>query len=345
MGTMYMKSALVTGGGGFVGLALTRALLQAGVRVTVLGRHAYPEVLALGAKSLVGDIRDLDFVNRAMCGQELVFHVAAQAGVWGPFHEYYSINVTGTLNVLAACLRNRVRQLVYTSTPSVVFDGHDLRGADESLPYASRPLCAYATTKIIAEREVLAMNNRGLRTIAIRPHLVYGPGDTNLIPRLLARGREGSLKIVGSGENRVDLTYIDNVVQAHLLAARDLMGPGRGAGRSFFVSDGTPVRLWPWINDLFSACGIRPVTARVPFRLAWIAGSLLETVHAFAGLEREPKMTRFVAEQLARDHWFSIDSARELLGYEPEHTTKGGTANLLAWLGKTTGKSSAAVVC
>ncbi|WP_456387276.1 NAD-dependent epimerase/dehydratase family protein [Desulfolithobacter sp.] len=331
---MNMKRALVTGGGGFVGLALTRALRQAGVRVTVLGRHVYPEVQTLGARSLVGDIRDLDFVSRAMSGQEVVFHVAALAGVWGPFHEYYSINVTGTLNVLAACLRNRVRQLVYTSTPSVVFDGHDLQGADESLPYASRPLCAYAATKIIAEREVLAVNNRGLRTIAIRPHLVYGPGDTNLIPRLLARGREGSLKIVGSGENRVDLTYIDNVVQAHLVAARDLMGPGRGAGRPFFVSDGTPIRLWSWINDLFAACGIRPVTARVPFRLARSAGWLLETIHVLTGCEQEPKMTRFVAEQMARDHWFSIESAKELLGYVPETTTSGGTAKLLNWLGR-----------
>ncbi|WP_457573490.1 NAD-dependent epimerase/dehydratase family protein [Desulfolithobacter sp.] len=342
---MNIKSALVTGGGGFVGLALTRALRQAGVKVTVLGRHAYPEVLALGAKSLVGDIRDLGFVNRAMCGQEVVFHVAALAGVWGPFHEYYSINVTGTLNVLAACLRNRVRHLVYTSTPSVVFDGDNLRGADESLPYASRPLCAYAATKIIAEREVLAMNNRGLRTIAVRPHLVYGPGDTNLIPRLLARGREGSLKIVGTGDNRVDLTYIDNVVQAHLLAALDLMGPGRGAGRPFFVSDGTPIQLWPWINNLFTACGIRPVKARVPFRLAWIMGSLLEVAHSLTPLEREPKMTRFIAEQLARDHWFNIEAAANRLGYVPEYTTKRGTVTLLESMGRSMLESFSAAGC
>ena len=179
-------------------------------------------------------------VRRAAAGCDTVFHVAAKAGIWGSFQEYYAINVLGTLNVLAACKELGIENLVYTSTPSVVFDGHDLTGADESLPYSSKPLCAYATTKILAEQHVLRNNSEELRTAAIRPHLVWGPGDTNLIPRLMARGREQSLRIVGDGKNRVDIAYIDNVVHAHLLAAENLAGEGTAAGHAFFIGQQEP---------------------------------------------------------------------------------------------------------
>ena len=328
-----MNSVLVTGGGGFIGLALVRKLCDQGVAVQVLGRHVYPAAEAAGAVCLQGDIRDLATVRQAVQGCDTVFHVAARAGIWGGFHDYYSINVLGTLNVLAAC-RQQGANLVYTSTPSVVFDGQDLEGADESLPYAHRPLCHYAFTKIMAEQQVLAMNGKGLQTAAIRPHLVWGPGDTNLIPRLMARGREQSLRIVGSGSNLVDIAYIDNVVHAHLLAAENLATTGTAGGQAFFIGQQQPEQLWPWINELFMKMDVPPVTARISLNKAKAAGWLLEKIYAVCNLEQEPKMTRFLAEQLALSHWFSHTKAETLLGYQEQVSTEQGMGALIAWLSR-----------
>lgn len=329
---MKNNNVLVTGGGGFIGLALVQELCRQGRAVRVLGRHRYPAAEAAGAISLQGDIRILKDVQQAAAGCDTVFHVAAKAGIWGSFREYYSVNVLGTLNVLAACRKSGTGNLVYTSTPSVVFDGHDLNGANESLPYSSRPLCAYAATKILAEQHVLRNNSEDLRTAAIRPHLVWGPGDTNLIPRLMVRGREQSLRIVGNGKNRVDIAYIDNVVHAHLLAAENLAGAGTAAGHAFFIGQQEPVQLWPWINDLFSRMGVPPVTSRIGLGTAKMIGWLLEKGHSLTGNEQEPRMTRFLAEQLAMSHWFSRKKAETLLGYREKVSTEIGMERLLDWL-------------
>ena len=327
-----MNRVLVTGGGGFIGLALTRELCRRGVKVRVLGRHRYPEAEFAGATCLQGDIRDLATVTRAAAGCETVFHVAAKAGIWGPFQEYFAVNVTGTLNVLAACKKKGVQALVYTSTPSVIFDGHDLEGVDESVPYAAKPLCHYATTKILAEQQVLQANSEQLWTTAIRPHLVWGPGDTNLIPRLMARGRAGDLRIVGDGSNLVDIAYIDNVVHAHLLAADNLLATATAAGHSFFIGQQEPVLLWRWINELFVRMDVPKVNTKLSLGKAKAIGWLLEKVHGILQLEQEPKMTRFLAEQLALSHWFSKKNAKTLLGYSEKVTTEQGVERLVHWL-------------
>jgi len=327
-----MRRALVTGGGGFVGLAVVRKLRERGITVTVVGRHRYPAAEALGARCLVGDIRDPAFMIQAAAGHDTMFHVAAKAGIWGGYDEYYSINVTGTENVLAACRKQGVRSLVHTSTPSVVFAGRDIEGGDETLPYSPNPLCHYVATKIIAERLVLAANSETLRTTALRPHLVWGPGDTQIIPRLLERGRRGRLRVVGNGRNRVDICYIDNAADAHLLAAENLAGAASAAGEAFFVSQGEPVMLWPWINDLFARVGVRRVTCGMPLARALRAGRLLELVYSFLRLRGEPPMTRFLAEQLALSHWFSIAKAKKILGYHPRVSERQGVDRLVAWL-------------
>jgi nucleoside-diphosphate-sugar epimerase len=234
--------------------------------------------------------------------------------------------------VLAACTKQGVASLVYTSTPSVVFDGNSLEGVDESVPYARKPLCHYAATKILAEQQVLEANGPQLRTAAIRPHLVWGPGDTNLIPRLMARGREGSLRIVGDGNNRVDIAYIDNVVHAHLLAAENLQTTATASGRPFFIGQHEPVRLWDWINDLFVRMDVPPVARRVSLNTAKGAGWMLERVYGLLHLKQEPKMTRFLAEQLALSHWFSRKSAETILGYSEQVTTDQGVERLVRWL-------------
>lgn len=331
-GKEIMQRALVTGGGGFVGLAIVRQLAARGIDVSVVGRHHYPQAEQAGAKCLVGDIRDRTFLARAFSGHDVVFHVAALAGIWGDRESYYSINVQGTENVIAACREKGVRNLVYTSTPSVVFDGSDLQGMDESLPYSSNPLCHYAQTKILAEKKVLAASSGQLLTAAIRPHLVWGPGDTQIIPRLLQRGRQGQLKIVGSGTNRVDISYIDNVADAHILAAENLARSGTASGRAFFISQGEPVLLWDWINGLFKRVGIAPVTRRVSFTTAYRVGRMMELFYAGFRLKGEPRMTRFLAEQLAMSHWFSPASAEQVLGYSPSITTAQGMDRLVDWL-------------
>lgn len=327
-----MEKVLVTGGGGFIGKALVRELVRRGVGVAVVGRNHYPELAALGVQCCQGDIRDLAFLEQALAGRDTVFHVAAKAGIWGPREAYYSINVTGTANVIAACRKKGVHHLVYTSTPSVVFDRNSLEGVDETTPYAIKPLCHYAASKIQAEKDVLQAQSNSLHTIAIRPHLVWGPGDQHLVPRLLERGKNGTLKIIGNGANRVDITYIDNVVHAHILAAENLRTSGSGAGQAFFIGQDEPVNLWQWINGLFARMGVPTVSRKVPFIGAYCAGLGLEVIHALLRAPGEPKMTRFVANQLAKSHWFSHEKAKEILGYRQLVSTEHGMEMLIDWL-------------
>lgn len=327
-----MKRALITGGGGFVGTAIVRQLRARGVECVVAGRHRYPEVEAMGAICRVGDIREPDFVNRCCAGVDTVFHVAALAGIWGAWRDYYSINVLGTANVVAACRATGVAALVQTSTPSVVFNQHSICEGDESLPYPDTVLCHYARSKVMAERLVLTASNGDLRTCALRPHLVWGPGDPHLIPRLIARGRSGRLRQVGDGENLVDISYVDNVAHAHLLAADNLAGCGSAAGRAYFISQGEPVNLWQWINELFSRLHIPPVRSSISYPAAFGMGALLEMAYRLGHRQGEPPMTRFLAQQLARSHYFSIAAARKDLGYEPLVSTAQGMEQLLASL-------------
>jgi len=327
-----MNRVLVTGGGGFVGSAIVRMLINKGMDVTVVGRNRYPVIEALGVRCLVGDIGDVSFVETACSGVDTVFHTAAKAGVWGTWKEYERTNITGTKNLITASIAAGVRRMVYTSTPSVVFNREDIRGGTEDLPYASSFLCHYARSKVIAEQAVLACNSADFSTCAIRPHLIFGPGDPHLIPRLIERGRKGALKIVGKADNFVDITYIDNVAQAHLLAAESLEKNGKAAGQSYFIGQERPVNLWDWINELFHDLDIPPVTRRVHRQTALTAGLLFECGYRLLRLKTEPIMTRFLAEQLSRSHFFSHKKAKIDLGYEPVITLEEGRRRLLDWL-------------
>lgn len=330
--TPKIKTALVTGGGGFVGKAIAIRLLDLGVATRVIGRHHYPEIEAAGGQCLVGDISWPQIMTEAASGVDIVFHVAALAGIWGPWQAYYRTNVLGTKKVLEGCQRNKVAMLVHTSTPSVVFDRADIRGGDERLGYARTPLCHYARSKILAEKMVLAANSDGLRTCALRPHLIFGPGDPHLLPRLLASGRKKQLKMVGDGSNVVDVSYIDNVVHAHILAAKNLAEKGTAGGNPYFISQGTPVNLWGWINELFAEMAVPPVNSSVSTATAFRLGGVLELIHAVCRLDKEPRMTRFLAEQLAKSHYFSIANARQDLGYEPIVSMEEGLQRTVQWL-------------
>lgn len=332
--SLNIRTALVTGGGGFVGKAIVKQLIAGGVQTRVLGRHHYPEIDQLGGQCIVGDVCDDKAVARASRGVDVVFHTAALAGIWGPFNAYHHTNVRGTETVVDGCRKNGVSMMVYTSTPSVVFDRADIMGGDERLDYPTRFLCHYAQTKVIAERLVLSAHSSSLATCALRPHLIWGPGDPHLLPRLIEQGKKQQLKRVGAGRNLVDITYIDNVAYAHILAAENLATTGTAGGRPYFISQGKPVNLWDWITELFSAMELPPVKSAVSFPVAYHLGGVMEILHKIFSIQKEPKMTRFLAEQLAKSHYFSIDNARMDLGYEPIVSTEAGMQRTLTWLRK-----------
>jgi len=329
-----IKKALVTGGGGFVGKAVALRLLDLGIATRVVGRHRYPELEAVGAECCVGDISDAGIMLKAAEGIDLVFHVAALAGIWGKEKSYFLTNVVGTEKVIEACRLQMVPILVYTSTPSVVFNGKDIEGGDERLGYAEKTLCHYAASKIVAEKLVLNANTATLKTCALRPHLIWGPQDPHLLPRLVASGRKKQLKRVGQGTNLVDISYIDNVAHAHILAAKNLAGIATASGKPYFISQGKPVNLWNWINDLFSTMGVPRVTSSIPESFAFVMGGVLESFHTLVRSRNEPKMTRFLAEQLAKSHYFSIANAQKDLGYEPIVSIEEGLQRTVQWLKK-----------
>ena len=324
--------ALVTGGGGFLGRAIVERLRARGVPVASFARGAHPELAALGVETLRGDLRDAAAVRRACTGRSVVFHVAARAGVWGSYDDFFQANVQGTRHVLEACRAEGVGRLVYTSTPSVVFDGRDLRGVDESAPYPSHYESAYPETKAIAERLVLAANGPDLATVSLRPHLIWGPGDPHFVPRITARARAGRLRIVGDGRNEVDTLYVDDAAEAHLRAAEHLAPGSPVAGRAYFLSAGKPVRLWDMVNHLLAAADLPPLTRSVPARVALAAGFVLEVLHRLLPLRGEPLMTRFLARELATSHWFDISAARRDLAWQPEVDLDEGLRRLRASL-------------
>ena len=308
---------LVTGGGGFVGGYIVERLLARGYTVRSLGRSAQPELVAEGVEVVRGDLTNAAAVWTACEGMDAVFHVAARAGVWGSWNSFYQPNVIGTRNVIEACRAHGVARLVYTSTPSVVFNRQAIRGGDESMSYGCDWLCNYAQTKALAEAELLAANCEALKVVALRPHLIFGPGDPHLLPRVIESVRRGRLKIVGDGMNRVDVSYVGNVADAHINAFDALLS-GSVAGKAYFVSQGEPVELWTWLNNILEGLGHAPLRKKIPLPLAYGVGAVCEGLWQILGRRNEPPITRFVAVELAKDHYFNISAARSDLGYEPQ---------------------------
>lgn len=322
---------LVTGGTGFLGRRIVERLLGQGRAVTVLARRPSAELEARGVRFVCAELADAKAVAQACEGAGTVFHVAAKVGVWGAYDDFYQANVLGTRAVIEGCRRHGVRRLVYTSTPSVVYNGLDLAGADESLPLTTDCPSAYPLTKALAEAEVLAANGDRLRTTALRPHLIWGPGDPHLVPRVLERARAGRLRIVGKGINKVDMVHVENATDAQLLAELALE-TGRACGKPYFITNGEPVLLWEWINGLLTALGEPRLERRLPLGAARAVGLVCEGLWKGLRLRGEPPMTRFVAAELAKDHWFSIEAARRELGYAPRIGMKEGTEQLVTQL-------------
>ncbi|MFH1983069.1 MAG: NAD-dependent epimerase/dehydratase family protein [Pseudomonadota bacterium] len=320
----------VTGGGGFLGEAIVRRLKADGHRVRSFSRRRHRALSDLGVRQILGDISDADAVFGALAGAAVVFHTAAKAGVWGDAAEYETTNVTGTANVIDACRHHGIRTLVYTSSPSVVFDGSDMAGVDETVPYPAAFHAPYPKSKAAAERMVREAAGDHLKTVSLRPHLIWGPGDNHLIPRILARAAR--LRRVGKGTNRVDTIYIDNAAEAHILAAEALMTRPEISGNVYFISQDEPIPLWDMVDAILAAGGLPPVTGTVSAVAAQCIGAVLETVYRLLRLPGEPRMTRFVASELATSHWFDISAAKRDLGYVPKVSTAEGLERLAHWL-------------
>jgi 2-alkyl-3-oxoalkanoate reductase len=326
-------TALVTGAAGFLGRYIVEKLRDRGDEVRALCRAPTPQLEAAGAEVRHGDVREPATLDEAMSGVNTVYHVAGVAGVWGPWKHFYTNNTLGTENVIAACKRNNVQRLVYTSSPSVAFDLSDQCGVPETAPYATRWLCHYPQSKALAEQAVLRANGEnGLHTCALRPHLIWGPRDRQLLPRLLAQARKGKLWRVGDGSNEIDIVYVENAAAAHIQAANALTPGSPVCGKAYFISQGEPVKCWQWIGELLSMAGIPPVKKSLSLRAAWQIGAAWETAYRVFGVRNQPPMTRFLASQLGRSHWFDISAARRDFGYEPSVSTPDGMQRLKRWL-------------
>ncbi|MEX0323845.1 MAG: NAD-dependent epimerase/dehydratase family protein [Puniceicoccaceae bacterium] len=325
---------LVTGGGGFLGSRIVLNLLDEGHSVVAYQRSDHPRLRHLGVDVKQGSLIEKDVLANALAGCDAVIHTAAKAGVWGPRKDYFRTNVDGTRTLIEAMESTGVSKLVHCSSPSVVFNRQSFEGEDESLPYGSKWLCPYPESKAVAEQMVLEWGRQGNgKVIALRPHLIWGVGDPHLFPDVIQRSQSGRLRIIGNGRNRVDSTRVENAAAAHLLALRNLDNTD-AVNRPYFISQGDPPPIWDWINDMLRRVNVPILKKRVPLSLAYPLAFLAESAWRISGRQAIPPMTRFVAVQLAKSHWFSIDAARKHLGYKPENfpTEEGMELYSKAWL-------------
>ena len=319
----------VTGAGGFLGKAICKMLRSVDIKVTGFARGNYPELEQMGVVMHQGDICDFYTLKNSMKGCDLVFHVASKAGVWGSKNDYYQPNVDGAANIIQACKALAIKHIVYTSTPSVTFAGVDEEGIDEAQPYADKFLNYYAESKTVAEKMMLSANSQELKTVALRPHLIWGPEDPHLVPRVIERAKAGRLKLLGKTDKLVDTIYVDNAAYAHILAALKLSeAHSVCAGKAYFISNDQPITMANMLNNILACDDLPPVKKRVPVAVAYAVGTLLEWLYSALGKKQEPMMTRFVARQLSTSHYFNIDAAKNDLGYQPIISIEQGMERL-----------------
>ncbi|MBI4041753.1 MAG: NAD-dependent epimerase/dehydratase family protein [Deltaproteobacteria bacterium] len=323
---------LVTGGGGFLGRYIVEQLLAQQAQVRILARGHYPDLVQQGVECIQGSILDPRTVDRACHDIDTVFHCAAKVGVWGPFKDFYETNVIGTQNILHSCQAFHIRRFIYSSSSSVTYEGKDQIMADETLPYPKTFLSPYSQTKAHAEQLVLSANGKNnVLTCALRPHLIWGPRDTYIIPRLLTQAQKRKLRIIGDGKNLTDITYVENAARAHLLAAEALKSGSPVPGNTYFITQGKPVVLWEWVNELLKLFDLPIVTKHLSANMAYALGVGFEKMYALLHLHTDPPLTRLIAKQLSTTHTYSIQKAKDHFGYDPIISTAEGMQRLLIY--------------
>jgi nucleoside-diphosphate-sugar epimerase len=331
---MKSTKVLITGAGGFLGSYIARELVKKNYQVFSFSRSEYTFLRELGVTQRLGDLKNYEDVKNALTGMDAVIHTASMVGMWGRYEDFFATNVTGTENVLKAMKELGVKRLVYTSTPSVVFGRESLCGVDETTAYPKEYLTDYARTKGMAEKMVLGANEgrdvNSLCAVALRPHLIFGAGDMNLVPRVIEAQKKGRLKIVGDGNNLVDVLYVENAAAAHVMALEKLEFNHPIAGKAYFLGQG-PIKLWDFTNTILSRAGQPIVTKKMTLKKAYAIGYVIECILKILRIYNiHPPMTRFVALQLGKSHYFSHHNLEADLGYSPSISIEEGIDRLFA---------------
>lgn len=315
---------LVTGASGLLGRTTAQALIDRGDEVCVLQRRS----AGLACREVLGDVADPTVVQTAAAGQDAVVHLAAKVDVVGRWPDYVNANIDGTRTVVDACRAKGVARLVHVSSPSVAHGGRPLVGVAAEAADPERARGHYARSKAFAEQLALAADSSGLAVLVVRPHLVWGPGDTQLVARIVARARAGKLAVLGSGAPLIDTTYVDNAGAA-LVAAVDACGPVHG--EPLVVTNGEPRPVREVLTRLCRAAGVPEPRRHLPAWMGWVAGATVDAAWAVSGRQDTPPITRFLAEQLSTAHWFDQRRTRDLLSWQPQVTIEDGFAKLADW--------------
>jgi nucleoside-diphosphate-sugar epimerase len=320
------EKILITGGGGFLGFYIVKLLLKNNYSVVSFSRSKYNYLEELNVPQICGDLTQRDDIKNALEGIDAVIHTASKVGMHGRYEDFYQSNYVGTKNLVDAMKLLKINKLVYTSTPSVVFGKNDLINADETTPYPDSYLTYYAETKMLAERYVLNNVDQSFMAVSLRPHLIFGPGDQNLVPRVLEAKKKNKLKIIGNGDNLVDVIYVENAALAHLLALKNL-NP-LISGNSYFIGQG-PINLWTFTNKILEHYKLEKIEKKIPLWLAYSIGSIIEiTLKIFQLHQIHPPMSRFIALQLGKSHYFKHDKALRDLGNFIEFSIPEGIQKL-----------------
>lgn len=326
MNSNNKNKVLITGGGGFLGRNIAKLLISKNYEVYSFQRNYYPELEKLGVKQIIGDLLNFDQIRLALTDIKSVIHTASKVGMNGSFDDFYKANFIGTKNLIISMKEMGIKNLVYTSTPSVVFGKDDLNFVDESTPYPKKFLSHYAHTKKLAEEYVLQSIDENFFAVALRPHLIFGPGDTNLIPRVIEARKKNKLKIVGDGKNLVDVIYVENAAYAHYLALEKLSN--KISGHAYFIGQG-PVNLWTFTNQILLHFNLTSVDQKIPLNVAYTMGFLIESVLNIFKLNHiHPPMSRFIALQLGKSHYFNHDRATKELGFFNNISIQDGIKSL-----------------
>ncbi|MEK3707186.1 NAD-dependent epimerase/dehydratase family protein [Paenibacillus sp. FSL R7-0198] len=325
-----MNRALVTGATGCLGRHLAIRLAQEGWEVTGMGRQSKvgAELELAGIRFLNGDIRDEASVNEACAGQDMIFHCAALSSPWGKYRDFYSSNVEGTQNLIDGCLHNEVQRFIHVSTPSIYFNYNPRYNVHENDPLPSKPANHYAATKLLAEQVVMEGHAKGLPSIMIRPRAIFGPYDQTLFPRIVTANAKSGVPMIGGGQSVIDLTCVDNVVDA-LLLCRD--ASDEALGKAYNISNGDPRAFIELVSSLFGMLDMPLRRRNIPYRTAYGVAALLERVHGFIPALGEPALTRYTVGSLSIPQTLDITDAREQLGYVPRVSIEEGLQQFADW--------------